>query len=355
MIALIFCGDLKYCPYRSRYIERLEIYDIDYRIYFWNRSAFDIEENEHYVYYNSKSELTRNAVVKTFDFWGYRNWLINKLNEDSVDKIIVLSTLTGVLLGKFLYGGDREYVFDIRDYSYEYIKPFYDLEDKLIQYSFFTAISSKGFKNFLPPFNYIMAHNFNRREIPNNAKFEKRNDPLNFVWNGVVRFFDYQRQYLDALKNDKRFLIRYYGDGPELEKYKEYCRVKGFSNILFMGAYENSEKEKILKGADILNNCYGYIRNPGNKLKYAVSNRFYDGIIFHIPQFVEDNGVKKEWVQKYNVGISLSIGKDFADSLYQYYQSINQESFDNSCRLILDTVIKEDDLYIEKIDEFLLR
>ena len=32
MVALVFCGDLKYCPYITRYIERLEQNNVKYKV-----------------------------------------------------------------------------------------------------------------------------------------------------------------------------------------------------------------------------------------------------------------------------------------------------------------------------------
>jgi hypothetical protein len=290
---------------------------------------------------------------KFSDFLKFRRWLINKVEKGAFDKIIVLSTLTGIILGRHIYRRKQNYIFDIRDYSYEKIIPFYLIEKKLIYNSAFTAISSKGFQSFLPKYDYVIAHNFNRNEIKTNYRFKKEKGPINFVWNGVVRYFEYQKQYLDALKNDERFRIIYHGDGVDLEKYKSYCSENGFNNVIFTGSYKNEEKEALLTKAHILNNCYGYIENSGNKIKYAVSNRFYDGIIFHLPQLVEPEGFKTEWVKESGVGIS-SLPKDaLGDNLYEYYWSINEENFNQSCNDVLEIVIREDDYFIHKIDEFI--
>ena len=48
MIGLVFCGDLKYCPYIRRYIERLELASKDYKVYFWNRGGFDLDLPSNY-------------------------------------------------------------------------------------------------------------------------------------------------------------------------------------------------------------------------------------------------------------------------------------------------------------------
>ena len=354
MVALVFCGDLKYCPYINRYIERLENAHLDYKVYFWNRSKFNMNLSDHYVYYDQASELTSGKIQKLLDFVKFRRWLIRQLKNNHHEKIVALSTLTGVFLGSFLYKKKKgSYIFDIRDYSYEHIKPFFAIEKKVIENSTFTAISSGGFRSFLPEHNYVIAHNFNRNDIIDGAKFKKTEEKINFVWNGVVRYFEFQRYYLDALKNDPRFNIVFHGDGPELKLYKDYCAENGFANVSFTGSYNNADKALLLKDAHILNNCYGYTQNAGNKLKYAVSNRFYDGMIYHIPQLVEPDGFKPEWANESGIGVSFPPDKNFANKLYDYYKNIESESFDKACNRELERVIEDDDRYIEMIDKFI--
>lgn len=353
MIGLVFCGDLKYCPYIRRYIERLELASKDYKVYFWNRGGFDLDLPSNYYWYGQQSDLRKGKVSKALDFFRFRSWLKNRIVKDNPDRLIVLSTLSGVIMGRFLYSGKRDYIFDIRDFSYENIKPFYEIEKRVIKNSSFTAISSPGFKTFLPKYDYIIAHNFNREDIVEGKKFNRTNGKLKFVWNGVIRYFEFQKQYLEALKNDERFEIVFHGDGPELEDYRKYCEKNGFKNVIFTGAYNNSDKARLLSDAAILNNCYGYTVNAGNKLKYAVSNRFYDGMVYHIPQLVEPSGFKPNWANKAELGISISPSAQFADELYSYYNSIDPIKFDNCCEKALKKVIKEDNEYISRIDEFI--
>ena len=117
MIALVFCGDLKYCPYINRYIERLENAHVDYKVYFWNRSNFHIKLSEHYVYYAQASDLTSGKLRKFFDFLRFRRWLISQLKNNRHEKIVALSTLTGVFLGSFLYKKRKDsYIFDVDEY-----------------------------------------------------------------------------------------------------------------------------------------------------------------------------------------------------------------------------------------------
>lgn len=352
MVALIFCGDLCYCPYRNRYIERLEHHQIDYKVYFWNRGNYEINTDNKYAFFDSASQLNKSKILKIFDFISFRKWVARQIKSDRPDKVVFLSTLSGVFLYDIIKRRNIEYLFDIRDYSYEHIAPFYAIEKQLIKKSAYTVISSKGFRKFLPQHNYIIAHNFNRSEIAQRYKFEQHGNPIRIVWNGVVRYFEFQKKYIDALKNDERFQMIYHGSGPEFEKFSEYCEQQGVNNVIFTGYYDNKQKKNLLKDADILNNCYG-IEGKEKKVKYAVSNRFYDGIIYHIPQIVEPDGFKPRWVKRVNIGENFMVDEKFADRLYNYYMGISEEDFNKACDAVLREVICEDDEYIEAIDNFI--
>lgn len=352
MISIIFCGDIKYCPYLSRYTSRLDAAKAKYEVLFWNRGSFKLDVKNNYKYYDIPSAEDLGKVKKLIDFWGFRRWVKEQLKASKPNGIIFLSTLSGVLLWDVARQYSGKHIFDIRDYSYENISLFRKAEKKIISESCFTAISSKGFKAFLPKSDYVIAHNFNRNDLVKQFAFTKQQEPYQIVWNGTVRFFNYQRQYLDVFKNDPRFLMVYHGEGVDLEKYKKYCQDNGITNALFTGAYDNSDKMKLVESAAFLNNCYG--GRDGDELRYAISNRFYDGLVYHIPQIVESGGYKAGETDRLGVGLGVIPTSDLPDKMYQYYQELDEEKFNKSCNEALAEIIAEDDNYINQIDKFVI-
>ncbi len=350
MISLVFFGDLKYCPYLYRYTERLDKNKMKYEVLFWNRGGFKLTLPENYYWYDSVSSESLSRTRKIFDFIGFRKWVMKKLKDSNPEGIILLSTLSGMFLADELRKYKNRYIFDIRDHSYEHIGFYRLIEKRLINDSYFTAISSKGFRAFLPEHDYIIAHNLNRHEVKKNVHLKKEGLPIRLVWNGTIRFFDFQKKYIDSLKNDSRFLMVYHGTGTEIEQYKKYCNDNKITNVIFTGVYDNSEKSQLIKGAGILNNCYG--GKGGDSLRWAVSNRYYDGLIYHIPQLVEPEGYKSQITQEAGVGVALAADQLFADKLYSYYMNIDEYGFDTACEAELNKVLCEDDIYISRIDDF---
>lgn len=354
MIALVFCGDLRYCPYIERYLERIRKTTHDFKVYFWNRSGDLPALDEHYSYYGVASRLNKRKVEKLKDFYQFGKWLARRMDADKPDKVIALSTLTGMLLIRQLKKGYAgRYVFDIRDYSYESNPFFKEAEKELVDASYFTAISSRGFEEFLPAHDYVIAHNFSRDEAKIRRTFHRADGTICFAFNGMLRYFSYQKRYLDLLGNDERFKLIYHGDGPEAEQYQAYCRENRILNVTFTGRYDNAQKPELLSGAHIINNCYGNPFGTDKRVKYAVSNKFYDGMIYHIPQLVEPDGYKAALTEKYGIGFALRPEEGLADRLYKKYMEIDGSEFDERCEFALKKVVEEDDRYISKIDDFL--
>lgn len=352
MIGILHIGDLKYCPYLKKYEEILMENGVDYEVLFWNRSNIEYD-NEKYISYDKYSRLKKSKLLKIGDFWGFRKWVIRKLEEKKYDKLIILSTLSGmIIVEKLLSVYSEKYIFDIRDYCYEKFLPFYIIEKNIIFHSAFTTISSEGFCEFLPQnYSYVLSHNVAECNKESSRKFKvKETGKINVVWLGMVRYFDQQKELINKLSQDGRFSLLFYGEGIELEEFKKYVQEKKLKNVYFYGAYNNSDKALLLEKADIINNCYAI----NIETKYAVSNKFYDGIFYHIPQLVEPETFKAELVKKYNIGIALNPKEEtFADKLYEYYIGIDEDRFNNSCMELKQVLLEEEEYSRKRMQLFL--
>lgn len=356
MIGIIFIGDLKYCPYLNRYTESLEKSNTKYEVLYWNREGSNNKYPENYIGYVKKSKLNKNIYRKFSDFIGYKLWLNRKLKNTKYDRLIVLSTLSGIISFEFLVNKYKnKYIFDIRDYSYEHNRIFYLIEKKIIEKSYFTCVSSEGFKNFLPQDQtYLSVHNFNAKDIHNTVNFSKKNkgQRLNLVWMGAVRYFNHQKKIIDKLKNDPRFNLIYHGSGADLEEYIKYCNYNEMKNVVFTGEYSNEQKRNLIAEADIINNSY--MTSKKMEVKYAISNKYYDGILYKVPQLVESDTYKATKVQTNGLGIAVDPDdNDFADKIYDYYHNIDVEKFNAKCKTEINKIVEEDKHYTQEVNRFL--
>lgn len=348
MVGIIFIGDLKYCPYLKRYEKILQELNEPYEFLFWNRSG-DYSEQlpENYIPFKKPSVLLQNKFTKAKDYYCYRRWLKKKIKERKYRMLILLSTLSGILITDVvLTRYQKNYIFDIRDYSYEHNALFYKVEKNLLKKSRLNVISSEGFRKFLPKEEeYVIVNNIT---LPDKLehKFSKKEygSTLNLVWNGALRFFDQQKHIIEKLSNDSRFQLLYYGAGAEMELYRSYLEKNPADNVELKGVYKSSETEKILKNADIINNSY--FVHVGTK--YLMPNRFYDGIMYHVPQLVETNTYKCDQVIKRGLGMALDVQDEaFVDKLYNSYFEIDDNLFNESCEQTLMEVLKEEEYFEE--------
>jgi hypothetical protein len=356
MVGIISIGDIMGLPFLHKYTKLLEDTGTRYEVLFWNRENLKYKLPKNYLSYNLKSRYNKSPYYKIFDFIKYSLWIRKQLKKRSYSKLIILTTLSGLfifdlLLKKF----SNKYIFDIRDYSYEHINFFKFIEKMIIKKSFFTCISSEGFKEFLPQgYDYIVTHNFSKDEIDNSIEFKKKktNAKINVTFIGAMRYFDHQVKIIEKLAKDPRFTLTYHGTGSEFEKYKEYLDEKKITNVKLTGRYNNTDKKKLLKYTDILNNSY--ITDKLIEIEYAISNKYYDGLIYKIPQLVETNTLKQKITEENEVGIGIDVDNDnFAEILYQYYYSINPDKFNMQCKKTLSRIIDEDNKYSRSILTFI--
>ncbi|MEY8446050.1 hypothetical protein [Enterococcus ratti] len=350
---VIFIGDIIFCPFMKLYTDILEAHSEDYDILFWKRTNEKANYPDNYLFYEHTSKLNKNKLLKIPDFFRYQQWLKKTVKEKKYDKLIILTTVPGLLLSKELitkYQG--KYIYDIRDYTYENFSFYKNLENKVIDNSYFTCISSLGFKNFLPQNDYILAHNMQMEELANQSNFIKKKEaPLNLVWIGAVRYYDQQIDIIDNLKNSKKINLIYHGIGEDYERLMDYVSKNQIHNVKFTGKYVNKEKSKLLKDADLLLNAYKLANQ--HKVKHLISNKYYDGLIYGIPQLVENDSYKQEEVEKRNLGVTVD-PKDpqLEEKLLDYYFAIDEELFNKNKKAALSEIEKDQLYYIKKINDF---
>lgn len=356
MIALVFISNFKYCPYLSKYLDVINKSNQKYRLIYWNRDLDVINSNEYNSVFNYNSELNSSKFYKMKGFLKFRKFLKKELTIEKYDKVILLSTLSGmiifdVLLKKF----KNKYIFDIRDYSFEDNFIFKFLERKVVNYSDFTAISSPGFYNFLPKSNkYINVHNFKDSDLKNAMAFAKKgkNEPLVISHMGMCRDFELSKELIDRFGNDERFILKLCGDGPEFTNVLEYANKKQYSNIYVTGRYDGNDKFEIIKKSDLICNYYLYSRIN----ECAVSNKNYDSLIFKRPSFANKRTYHAKFAEESHTGIGIDLSNTSSlDELYDFYHSLDENTFINDCNEYMKGVLKDDKLYKKKIQQFVLK
>lgn len=350
MVGIILYGPFELAPYSKKYMKILSDLGIEYDLIGWSKDEKTFYSGENVYMYDGKSADRYSSVFsKITPALGYRKFVKGIIKEKKYDNLIVLTTQTAILIADVLLKRYRKkFLFDYRDKSYEYIKPYGILVNSVIKASSDTVISSEWFSKFLTnKKEYILAHNLQKDFLPyrvHECKKKKNGEKIIAGYIGALRSFEYHRELIDSFKNDKRFEFHTFGCGDDIERLRKYS--ESYDNIFIHGAYVESEKYKILDKFDIM--CYNYPYSYVND--GAVANKYYDALIMKKPMFVNVKTAVGKFVADNGMGVGVDEhGTDTAERIYNWYMNFDTEKFVNNCDYYLDRYIKEDDLFEEKI------
>jgi len=365
MVGIIYIQDIRYCPYLGRYTEPLKEAGVPFDLIWWERwetppttplpQAADGAAECHI--FRKVSKMAQNPLGKLGDFAAFSRYARQIIQKRKYDRLILLTTMSGMLLADLLTGKYRgKYIFDIRDYSYEKLLPYKAIEGRVVDASAMTCISSEGFLEFLPEGRkYVLADNFIDSDIKaaEGICFRKKapGEPIRLSYVGFVRYFQENRKILDQLIDDPRFLISYHGTGADYEKLLDYQKQHGNERLEVTGYFDfEHDKPGLCERADIINNFYPHTLEIQ---RLATTNKNYDGMIYRRPQLVSADTFSQKLVEQWGIGCALSIDQpDFADRLYEYYQQLNEDEFNQNADAALKAIQRRDALYRERVRSF---
>lgn len=359
MIGIVFHSNIRYCPYLERYKQLLEQEKASYEIIYWDRQSLNetSDNEEGYVVYKRKSKLKKNRILKLFDFYLFSRFLKRTIKEREYKKLIILTTINGILLSRLLKNKYKnKYIYDIRDYSYEHFSFYKRIEKKVILNSSMTFISSPGFKEFLPKSDkYLIAHNFNPKYIDKNQENEYHDGllkpPIKLLFLGSIRHLEFDKSFVSLFKENDSFLLEYAGSGPDKEKLEKFILKNKINNTFLSGYYINANKRNIIANSNLLINCY-----PVNKHnRYAISNKYYDSIIYKKPQIVSKGSISEKLINEKGLGIAIDIdNKETPEIIQNWYKKINFKQFYKNCNKELERIIEEDEIFVKSVTNFIL-
>lgn len=349
-ILLLGFTKLKFMPYASFYLDQINCIQHDVHIVYWNRDL----ENENLNKYSNITLHEFRAYMedgiekkeKLNYFYKYRKFVLGILKSNKFDLIISLHTLPGLcVFDKLNAKYKHKYILDYRDSTFEGNKFFGYLVKKLALNAKVVFVSSDAFRKFLPQkgVEIITSHNIlsdslNYRNIREDSYIE--NKAIRISYWGLIRHYKHNLQIIDKLANDPRFELHYYGRAQKLgNKFEEYIKKNKITNVFFHGEYTPEERYNFVRNTDVLHNSFF-----DSNMLLAMSNKYYDGLIFYIPQIcMTGSYMGKRCIEK-GTGYELDPNEtNFANKLYDYYKSLDWNKFKDNCDNDLEIILKEYD------------
>lgn len=358
-ILIIGFTKIKFMPYLRFYLDNINPDKNEIHILYWNRDLQEdnIENKEKYIFheFNCFQEDDVAKSLKIFNFIKYRKFVKKTLKKEKFDFLIVLHSLPGVLIKDILkkyYKG--KYIFDYRDSTYEKFILFKKIVGKIVKCSKMTFVSSNAFRRFLPEKyseKIYTSHNLLMDSLcyDNSTKTRWNHfDKIKIAFWGFIRHESINKEIIFKVSRDDRFELHYYGREQQIARnLKKYCYEINADNVFFHGEYNFEDRYKFAENTDLIHNIY-YDSNT----MLAMGNKYYDGLIFKIPQLCMNGSYMGQLAVKYGVGIECSpYEENFTDIVYNYYRNLDYDLFSNSCKKQLNIIMEEYEKGKEKIIE----
>ncbi len=346
-ILIIGFAKIKYMPYLNLYLDNIDVENNDVHLMYWDRDGgsdktISPSVKVHVFKKSLEDELPK--YKKLGAFWKFTNDAKELIKRENFDFIISLTSVPTILLSPILLKKYKEkYIFDYRDYTFEWLKSYKALIAKLVENSAMTVYSSEKHLDFLPESKKLyIAHNFIKSSLSYKKEktFDKRDgQPIRISYWGILRNEDFNKNVIDKFANDPRFEISFYGKKQKtVENIETYCKQKNISNIHFYGEYQEEDRYTFAENTDILYNLYSISGTEG----MAMGNKFFDGVIFGIPQICTKGSYMGEKAEDFGVGKAVDVNSEsFTDDIFNFFNYIDETEFKSSCDVLIAQVTSD--------------
>lgn len=353
-IGLLLPLNIKLAPYLKIYTDILDqLDDVAYDIIYPDKRGYH-EPAAHVFDVRTKDDVSK--LHKLTYYWRYSRFLLRTLKQERYDKLIVFGPQIAIFIARYLeknYCG--RFILDYRDLSID--QRFKRIYKRLLNCSAANVISSPGFKEFLPERDdYILSHNFDVRLL-RRAIEDVRTEPyelicedgkINVMNIGGIRHFEQNRDIVQSLANNPRFVVTFAGNGfgvPPLQAYVEKHKIK---NALFTGFYEKKDEPSLIAHATFINIYYSL--EPRNRT--ALSNRFYNSLMYRKPMITTHGTEHGKYAEKYHVGLAVTDVSNLAAVLEDYIRQFDWNTYEEQRSKLLRRFLEDYAIFENVVRDF---
>ena len=334
-------------PYLNLYLENIDRESNQVHLVYWNRDIKDEDlsslNNITLHEFSCYQEDDVSKFSKIGSFLKFRRF-VKPLLKENFDFLVILHSLPGILLFKELTENYKNrYIFDFKDITYEKLKPYRAMIHSLVESSYKTFVSSDAFRKVLPERDkekILTSHNIIASENSVFQKNPEKNGIIRICFWGFIREENLNKQIIDAISEDNRFELHYYGREQQVAvNLKKYVEDKNCNNVFFHGEYNPADRLEIMKNTDIIHNIFA-----DENMMSAMSNKYYDGVKFKIPQIVYRDSFMAKNAEKCGVGRGFNPSDpDFTQRIYDFYVDIDYDTFAENCDVEIKRISKENE------------
>ena len=350
-VAILSTVNLKHMTIVSIYMDYFKRKGIPYDLIYIDKYGEE-EFNDAVNCYKFQLRIKRNwnPVRKALHYMKFRGFAKKYLKEGNYDFIVTWNMLTGMMFGHFLKKKFKgKYCLNIRDIGTSGNAVLKLAQNVAIRNCAFATVSSPAFEKYLPKHEYLFMQSLNTSLLEKcqaHKKLKEKDEVINITYIGYVCYYDNCYKIIDSLCNDKRFKLRFYGEGTNL--IKEYAESIGAKNVVVKGRFRIEETPDLIQDSDIIYNLYG---NENINLRTALSIKLYYAIYLHVPILVCENTYMKEIADELGIGITVKeMDSGFGDYLYDKYHQFDQTAIDKNCNEHIKIVNKGNSEIFNRLD-----
>lgn len=282
----------------------------------WDRDDTYHEEYANYHVYKKLSAYGNKTrkLLNLFGYWKFCKKLIKDLHPD----VVIASHWNNLLMVPKLDRKRQMLIYENLDVPTENFiarKISSTLEHWKMRQVDLTLHASRFFTKLYPS-------SCNQLVLENKPTFNAStcdytpHSPLRIAFIGMLRYLDIMENLVDAVKNDNRFQLYFYGGGHAEEQLKKHTAEA--SNVFFTGAYKYEDVSKLYLESDVVWAAYP---NKDFNVKYAISNKFHESLIFGIPTIYSDKTYLGEYAEKNSIG--MSVDPYSVEAIRQLFERLN--------------------------------
>ena len=125
-------------------------------------------------------------------------------------------------------------------------------------------------------------------------------NPFVISFIGTIRYFETISKLVDALKDDSRFELHFYGGGPDYELLSHYC--SGICKVKLFGKYDYKDVKFLYRASDLI---WAVYPNKDYNVKYAISNKFYESMYLGVPCVYANKTELGDFVDENRIGYTV--------------------------------------------------
>lgn len=272
----------------------------------WNRNGIIVNEHKNHIVF---TKISRNKLRKLLSIYSYYRF-IKKLLVKTQYNVIIASHWDMLFLCSFLKKGNQKLIYDNLDmptHNNYIIKGIFRLIEKISLFKTDGIIfASRFFKDFYTKkINSITIENRPLRKIM--SGFDNNNivtnNTLNLSFFGTLRYKTSLMLLMDVIGNLDTFTLTIRGSGftDDLTNYKD---KNNFTNIFLNTEWYNYEDLGMLfNSADLIWAAYP---SKDFNVKNAISNKFFESLVFNKPAIFAKDTKLGELVEQYNLGFTVN-------------------------------------------------